>query len=41
MRYNQLYPLRRFLKNLIVIFEHHFDDHDGDTENEMRENRDK
>ena len=41
MRYNQLFPLRRFWKNLIVIFEHHFDDPDGDTENEMRENRDK
>ena len=41
MRYNQLFPLRRFLKNLMVIFTHHFADSDGDTENEMRENRDK
>ena len=41
MRYNQLFPLRRFWKNLIVIFTHHFADPDGDTENEMRENRDK
>ena len=41
MRYNQLFPLRRFWQNLIVIFTHHFADPDGDTENEMRENRDK
>ena len=41
MRYNQLFPLRRFWKNLIVIFTHHFADPDGDTENEMRENREK
>ena len=41
IRYNQLFPLRRFWQNLIVIFTHHFADPDGDTENEMRENRDK
>lgn len=39
--YNGLFPLRRFWQNLIVIFTHHFADPDGDTENEMRENRDK
>ena len=41
IRYNQLFPLRRFWQNLIVIFTHHFADPDGDTENEMRANRDE
>ena len=41
LNYNRVFPLRRFWKNLIVIFTHHFADPDGDDEEEMKKNRDK
>jgi len=41
LNYNRVFPLRRFWKNLIVIFTHHFADPDGDDEDEMKRNRDK
>ena len=36
---NQLFPVKRFWKNLIIIFTHCFDDPDGDTIEEMMESR--
>lgn len=41
LNYNRVFPLKRFWKNLIVIFTHHFADPDGDDEEEMKKNRDK
>ena len=41
LKYNELFPLRRFWKNIIIIFTHHFADPDGDNETEMKEARDK
>ena len=41
LNYNYMFPLKRFWKNLIVIFTHYFDDPDGDDEEEMKKNRDK
>ena len=41
LKYNQLFPLKRFWKNIIVIFTHHFADPDGDSEIEMKQARDK
>lgn len=41
LNYNKVFPLRRFWKNLIVIFTHHFADPDGDDEEEMRMKRDE
>lgn len=41
LNYNKVFPLKRFWKNLIVIFTHHFADPDGDDEEEMKRNRDK
>ena len=41
LKYNQVFPLKRFWRNLIVIFTHHFADPDGDDEEEMKANRDK
>lgn len=41
LTYNKVFPLKRFWKNLIVVFTHHFADPDGDNEEEMKTNRDK
>ena len=41
LKYNQLFPLKRFWKNIVVIFTHHFADPDGDSEIEMKQARDK
>lgn len=41
LNYNKVFPLKRFWKNLIVIFTHHFADPDGDDEEEMRMKRDE
>jgi hypothetical protein len=41
LQYNTIFPLRRFWKNLIVIFTHHFCDPNGDDVEEMKESRDK
>ena len=41
LEYNKIFPLRRFWKNLIVIFTHHFGDPDGDDVDEMKKERDK
>ena len=39
--YNKIFPLKRFWKHLIVIFTHHYCDPNGDTTEEMRQNRDE
>ena len=39
--YNQLFPLKRFWKHLVVIFTHDYHDPDGDTTEEMRQSRDE
>jgi len=39
--YNQIFPLRRFWKHLIVIFTHDYSDPNGDTPEEMRQSRDE
>ena len=41
LKYNEIFPLKKFWQNLIVIFTHHFADPDGDDEEEMKSNRDK
>lgn len=41
LEYNKIFPLKRFWKNLIVIFTHHFGDPEGDDVDEMKESRDK
>ena len=41
LRYNQLFPLKRFWQNMIIIFTHHFGDPDGDSKEDMKENRDE
>ena len=41
LKYNEVFPLKKFWQNLIVIFTHHFADPDGDNEEEMKSNRDK
>ena len=41
LKYNEVFPLKKFWQNLIVIFTHHFADPDGDDEEEMKSNRDK
>ena len=41
LKYNEIFPLKKFWQNLIVIFTHHFADPDGDNEEEMKSNRDK
>ena len=41
LNYNRAFPLRRFWKNLIVIFTHYFADPDGDDEEEMKINIEK
>jgi GTPase Era involved in 16S rRNA processing len=41
LKYNQLFPLKRFWKNIIIIFTHYYHDPDGDNEEEMKEARDK
>ena len=39
--YNKIFPLKRFWKHLIVIFTHHYGDPNGDTTEEMIQNRDE
>ena len=39
--YNQIFPLKRFWKHLIVVFTHHFCDPNGDTQEEMKQSRDE
>ena len=39
--YNKIFPLKRFWKHLIVIFTHHYCDPNGDTIEEMIQNRDE
>ena len=41
LSYNQIFPLKRFWKHLIVIFTHEFCDPDGDSIKEMKESRDE
>ncbi len=41
LKYNEIFPLRRFWKNLIVIFTHHFGDPNGDDVDEMKTERDE
>jgi len=41
LKYYQIFPLKRFWKNIIIIFTHYYHDPDGDDENEMKEARDK
>ena len=41
LKYNKLFPLRRFWKNLIVIFTHYFGDPDGDDVETMKYQMDK
>lgn len=41
LEYNKIFPLKRFWKNLIVIFTHHFGDPEGDDVDEMQESRDE
>ena len=41
LKYNQLFPLKRFWKNIIIIFTHYYHDPDGDDEEEMKVARDK
>ena len=41
LKYNQLFPLKRFWKNIIIIFTHYYHDPDGDDEDEMKAARDK
>ena len=39
--YNQIFPLKRFWKHLIIIFTHDYSDPYGDSPEEMRQSRDK
>ena len=41
LKYNQLFPLKRFWQNIIIIFTHYYHDPDGDDEDEMKAARDK
>lgn len=41
LKYNEIFPLRRFWKNLIVIFTHHFGDPNGDDVDDMKTERDE
>ena len=41
LSYNQIFPLKRFWKHLIVIFTQCFSDPNGDTIEEMRQSRDE
>ncbi len=41
LKYNELFPLRRFWKNIIIIFTHYFADPDLGDEEEMKQARDK
>ena len=41
LKYNQIFPLKRFWKNIIIIFTHYYHDPDGDDKKEMKEVRDK
>lgn len=41
LKYNQIFPLKWFWKNNIIIFTHYYHDPDGDDEKEMKEARDK
>ena len=41
LKYNQLFPLRRFWKNMVVIFTHHYSDPNGEDKEEMQKNRDE
>ena len=41
LSYNQIFPLKRFWKHLIVIFTHEFGDPDGDSPEEMKKSRDE
>ena len=41
LKYNEIFPLKRFWKNLIVIFTHHFGDPNGDDVDDMKTERDK
>ena len=35
LKYNQLFPLRRFWKNMVVIFTHHYSDPNGEDKEEI------
>ena len=41
INYNTIFPLRNFWKHIIIVFTHHFADPDGDTEEEMKKEREK
>jgi GTP-binding protein EngB required for normal cell division len=41
LSYNKLFPLKRFWKNIIIIFTHFYCCPDGDSEEEMKEARNK
>ena len=41
LKYNEIFPLKRFWKNLIVIFTHHFGDPNGDDVDDMKTERDE
>ena len=41
LKYNQIFPLKRFWKNIIIIFTHYYHDPDGNDEKEMKEARNK
>jgi len=41
LNYNRAFPLRRFWKNLVIIFTHYFTDPDGDDIEEMKKYRDR
>ena len=41
LKYHSAFPLRRFWRNLIVIFTHYFPDEDEDNEEEIKELRDE
>lgn len=41
LKYNLLFPVKKFWKNLIVVFTHYYPDPDGDDVEEMKSERDK
>ena len=41
LKYNELFPLKRFWKNMVIIFTHHFSDPNGEDKEEMQKNRDE
>ena len=41
INYNTIFPLKKFWTHIIIVFTHHFADPDGDSEEEMKKQREK